>query len=138
MPQCHTAQCPLSLYPLFSPVEIIGGRGQRPTLDSHQLSLNPYGEYHYPEQSQPRNHHGSCFAWIFSQPICHMESAIRIFFHFIIIRPCTSRVENLYPLSDWLWRICGTAQCVTYSERPTKSSYSVFRIQWYLQLRAVS
>ena len=55
------------------------------------------------EQSQPRNHHNSYFAWMLSLP----ASPIRWTFK----DENTFSSHQSYPYRSW--RICGTAQCVT-------------------------
>ena len=55
------------------------------------------------EQSQPRNHHNSYFAWMLSLPASHIRWTFK--------DENTFSSHQSYPYRSW--RICGTAQCVT-------------------------
>ena len=69
--------------------------GLAPSLIDHKGSIIII------EQSQPRNHHNSSFAWMLSLPASHIRQIDRIYISSPSIQPYRS------------WRICGTAQCVT-------------------------
>ena len=70
--------------------------GLAPSLIDHKGSIIIV------EQSQPRNHHNSSFAWMLSLPASHIRQNYLK----------NDKTSPLY-LSYRFWRICGTAQCVT-------------------------